>query len=257
MRRIAYENCPLCGHGEIPLLRSSSCDWHDRYQPQLPPIMTWLQCSSCKHVFTDGYFDDEALALVYSTTNEGQVPGSDGERARQMWAPTVRKVGSVIESGTWLDVGFGDGSLLFTAAEWGFDPVGIDARRDTADRMAALGITVLDGELANIDRGSGFDVVSFFDVLEHISFPTTALVHAHRLLRPGGCLVVSTPNMDTHAWRQLDEAGRNPYWGEIEHYHSFTRSRLVSLLSDHGFRFLSYDIAARWRLGMEILAIRE
>ena len=257
MRRVAYECCPLCGHREIPLLRTSSCDWHKRYQPQLPPMISWLQCSSCEHAFTDGYFDDEALALLFSTTHEGQIPGSDGERGRLIWAPTVRKVASVIDSGTWLDVGFGDGSLLLTAAEWGFEPVGLDARSDTADRMEALGITVLTGQLANVDRGSGFDVVSFFDVLEHVPFPTTALIDAYRILRPGGCLVVSTPNMDTHAWRQLDEAGKNPYWGEIEHYHSFTRRRLVSLLSDHGFRFLSYDVAARWRLGMEILAVRE
>jgi hypothetical protein len=62
--------------------------------------------------------------------------------------------------------------------------------------------------------------------------------------------------MDSIVWRALDAAGTNPYWGEIEHYHNFTRARLNALLEDCGFASLDYNISERYRSCMEIVAAR-
>jgi Methyltransferase domain len=68
------------------------------------------------------------------------------------------------------------------------------------------------------------------DVLEHIPFPKMALAAAHRLLQQDGVLFLSMRNMDSMVWRLLHRNGANPYWGEIEHYHNFSRRRLYALL---------------------------
>jgi hypothetical protein len=54
----------------------------------------------------------------------------------------------------------------------------------------------------------------------------------------------------------LDAAGTNPYWGEIEHYHNFTRPRLNALLEAHGFSPIDYNISERYRSCMEVIAAR-
>jgi hypothetical protein len=51
--------------------------------------------------------------------------------------------------------------------------------------------------------------------------------------------------------------GVNPYWGEIEHYHNFSRKRLYALLQNHGFKPADYHISERYRVCMEVIAIKQ
>ena len=94
------------------------------------------------------------------------------------------------------------------------------------------------------------------DVLEHVPFPRRSLAAVHRMMRPGGALFVSMPNMDSIIWRVLDATGTNPYWGELEHYHNFTRARLVRLLESQGFKFAEYNVSERYRTCMEVIALK-
>ncbi len=143
------------------------------------------------------------------------------------------------------------------AATWGHHVAGIDVRPITVDMMNRLGVTFHGTGIMDLDINARFDVMSFFDVLEHIPHPGQVLERAHQLINPGGCLAVSMPNVDSQAWRALDSEGINPCWGEIEHYRNFSRARMVELLEQYGFRFAGFDIPHRWRLGMEMLAIRD
>ena len=70
----------------------------------------------------------------------------------------------------------------------------------------------------------------------------------------GGILVISCPNIDSPIWQLITEAGQNPYWGELEHYHNFGRARLYDLLRECGFTPLRYSVSERYRMGMEIVA---
>jgi hypothetical protein len=57
-------------------------------------------------------------------------------------------------------------------------------------------------------------------------------------------------------WRLLHANRANPYWGEIEHYHNFTRARLYTLLDAHGFEPVDYSVSERYRLCMQVIAIK-
>ena len=158
--------------------------------------------------------------------------------------------------GRWLDVGFGNGSLLFTAEEWGFTPVGLDLRKDNVAMLKSLGYEAHCAPIESLDGDGRYDVVSMADVLEHMPFPKTGLNAARRLLRPGGALFLSMPNMDSMVWRLLHANKINPYWGEIEHYHNFTRRRLCDLLDEQGFEAVAYHVSERYRVCMEVVALR-
>ncbi len=254
--RIAYETCPLCGSEDFKHFKSADCSQHPCYSPILPPTMNWNRCNACGHVFTEGYFTDEAAAVVFSKTVPHQTAGHNVEVNRIVSARIIERVASHMPSGDWLDVGFGNASLLFTAGEWGFHPVGLDMRKDNVAQLQKLGYEAHCTPIEELDSSGRFSVISMADVLEHIPMPKGALAAAHRLLRPGGVLFLSMPNSETIVWRVLDASGTNPYWPEIEHYHNFSRARLYALLEDTGFSPRAYSVSERYRTCMEVIATK-
>jgi SAM-dependent methyltransferase len=254
--RIAYAACPLCGSADIPHHIEADATRHALYKPAMPKTMKWRSCDGCGHVFTEGYYTPEMLGIVFSDTQASQRVGYDLEGQRKVSARIVERIARHVKDGDWLDVGFGNASLLFTAEEWGYRPVGVDLRTDNVEALRKLGIEAHSIEIEKMDAESRFSVVSMADVLEHMPFPKTGLQAARRLLRPDGVLFVSMPNMASIVWRALDAAGTNPYWGEIEHYHNFSRQRLNALLEECGFSAIDYNISERYRSCMEVTAAR-
>lgn len=261
-RRIGYEGCPLC-EAALPKgsLRVASCAKHPLYRAPLPAEMTWLRCESCGHVFTDGYWSDEAERLIFSAVNDGQRVGQDFERQRMVAARMVERVQAYQPTpGRWLDVGFGNAALLFTAQEFGYEPVGLDLRGANVKAACSVGVEAYCADIQQMaEPGSPigqFSVISMADVLEHMPFPSVGLNAARSMLAPGGTLLISMPAYDSPLWKYLDGAGANPYWGELEHYHNFSRERLYALLSDFGFTGFEYGVSHRYRACMEVLARR-
>lgn len=218
--------------------------------------MTWLRCEDCSHVDADGYFSPEVMAIILENRTNVQQPGHEFEQLRLISARMIGKVAQYVESGSWLDVGFGNGPLLLTAAEWGFTSVGLDLRRSTVDAMRRLGIEAHCVDITALEGHERFSVISMADVLEHMPFPSRGLAAAHRLLRPDGILFVSMPNYNCPAWRLLDAANANPYWSELEHCHNFSRARLYALTREMGFEPIKYSVSERYRLCMEVILRR-
>jgi SAM-dependent methyltransferase len=255
--RIAYKACPLCGGADMAETMVADCTGHPLYKPALPPRQRWMRCAACRHVFTDGYFTPEALAVLFSATQESQVPGYDAETQRYMWAKPLDAVQSLrAPPGRWLDVGYGNGALMMTAAEYGYAVTGLEVRADSVAKMKQLGFEAHAVELADFRPAEPFDVLSMADVLEHMPFPKPALVRARELLKPGGVLLLSMPNADAYLWRALNAARANPYWAELEHYHNFGRERLHALLRETGFEPLRYGVSERYRACMDVISRR-
>jgi SAM-dependent methyltransferase len=256
--RIPFDSCPLCDRDDATEVAIADCSRHPMYKPSLPATMRWLRCDACGHMFVDGYFDDAALGDLFSDAQPMQTPGHEMGRARVVWAKVVEDVARLRAGidGRWLDVGFGSGALLTTAAEFGFEVTGLDLRARNVEDMIRFGYQAHRTKLEDFRPEQPFDVVSMADVLEHMPFPRGALARAHEILSDDGLLFVSMPNVDSFIWKMLDRSGENPYWGEIEHLHNFGRTRLYALLREHGFEPCRYGVSERYVACMEVVARR-
>jgi protein O-GlcNAc transferase len=252
--RIRFDVCPLCDSTSFTHEATGDCSRHALYKRELPPRIRWYRCESCGHVFAEGYFTPEANALIFGQTKVDQRVGHDIERQRNIAALMVEAVLPFVSKGRWLDVGFGNGALLFAAQEYGFEPVGTDMRTDNAAALAKLGIEAHTSDLESLELSQPCHVISMADVLEHMPFPKRGLAAVHKFLEDDGVILVSMPNSETMLWRVFNESSTNPYWGELEHYHNFGRTRLYSLLAEMGFEPLKYGVSQRYRACMEVIA---
>lgn len=252
--RILYENCPLCKSDKIIKSVIGDCSKQRLYNPIIPTKMQWMDCEDCHHQFINGHFTDEALEVIFSQQPEEQVVGFEVEKQRPVSARIIEKIIPFKSNGIWMDVGFGNGSLLFTADEYGFEPIGVDLRKDGVLRLQNLGIQAHSELVQNIEFEKSISVVSMMDVLEHIPFPKDVLISLHSKMDEDGCLLISCPNSESWIWKLMASQNINPYFNTIEHYHNFSKTRLVSLLNECGFNIKKYGISERYRSGMEIIA---
>jgi hypothetical protein len=116
-----------------------------------------------------------------------------------------------------LDVGIGSGAFL--SAWWGVGGGGF------GDDVNPAGVAWLDGKGKRRRLASGHDVVTFWDVLEHIRRPDEALAHVKRLA------FVSLP-----IFRDGDHVLTSRHYRKTEHFHYWTRAGFIAFAESCGFR---------------------
>ncbi|GAA1988126.1 class I SAM-dependent methyltransferase [Catenulispora subtropica] len=159
-----------------------------------------------------------------------------------------------------LDVGCGDGAATAQAARAcpGHEVIGMDWSAEAVKRARSLGLTVIQG---SVDApglplaDASVDVVVFSEIIEHLIDTDAALTELLRVLRPGGTLLLSTPNLAAWFNRSLLLLGIQPLFSEVSlraihgrpgsevvgHLHLFTRRALTSLLTTNGFHVNRID----------------
>ncbi len=155
---------------------------------------------------------------------------------------------------TILDVGCGDGGLTRQAADAapGHRVAGMDWAMTPLRAARGRGLAVVRGGAVHpgIPIASGsVDVVIFSEVVEHLVDPDTALLEMYRILRPGGHLLMSTPNLAAWFNRGMLAFGRQPVFSEVSmarvfgrpgrsvagHLRLFTLVALREFLQEYGF----------------------
>jgi SAM-dependent methyltransferase len=141
-----------------------------------------------------------------------------------------------------LDVGCGRGTLLAALADRGLEVHGMEVSRaavEGADPRAQIRIASDLTEAAY--PGDHFDLVILWHVFEHLRDPRRTLDEVHRILRPGGEVVIAVPNFSSWqarwagaAWFHLDPP-RHLYHFPIEALRTLLRSAGVESRSEHHF----------------------
>ncbi|GLR65586.1 hypothetical protein GCM10010909_02640 [Acidocella aquatica] len=133
-----------------------------------------------------------------------------------------------------LDIGCGNGSFLLTARDLGYAAVGLEPDGDAVKRGLAAGLDVRLGLLP--DSGlpkSSFDYIFLNHVFEHLHRPREAAAEILSLLRPGGRVWLSQPNLNAIGLSLFGE-----FWRGLEtprHLCLYTCKSLTRVLHEAGF----------------------
>lgn len=167
------------------------------------------------------------LALV-----EPQVEESEGRWREMTAAERLADLRRFATGGRLLEIGCSTGEML-AAAHSSFVVTGVEADAASSSTARACGLECVSGTL--FDAGfpdEHFDVAALYHVIEHLPSPRHALDELHRILRPGGWLVIETPNIDTLWFRLLGAR-----WRQFipDHRFFFAPETLRRLLTRTGF----------------------
>lgn len=258
-------SCSLCGTPGS-LLHSDMSDRHF----DAPGVFSLLECPACQLVWLhpkpqatevpalyESYYTHEtprskprlrrlvevgipAAAFGYERES---LPATDLLAARALaWVGPLRQLAQhsvmwlpAALRGRLLDVGCGSGDFLadMKARGWSVagvepDPRAAQLARERLDTKAVYANTS-----AVPDEEAGFDAVTLAHVIEHLLDPSSTLRDCLRLLRPGGRLVITTPNAASLGRLCFGRAW--VHWDPPRHIHVFTAETLEKLVRQAGF----------------------
>ncbi len=227
------QGCPLCGSDNPKGLFQA----RDPDRAQAGPYLL-ARCTKCSLVFVHPPTSEEEIAAAYGTeffSGPREImrkPFELGQRLLLMerirllrrWAPV----------GKLMDVGCGDGAFLSRMKKAGFEVVGVEASDMAASRARTRGINVEVGNLENLSfLDETFDVITLWQVLEHLPNPREILETCRRLLKPDGVLVVSVPNFAS--LQRLVFCGRWFHLDVPRHRVHFEPNTINRILKNCGF----------------------
>jgi SAM-dependent methyltransferase len=205
-----------------------------------------VECAGCRLAYIANPPDDDELVRIYSG-DTGYHAALKDPVSRQ-WATSLRTAEAHMEfmrqvpgKGRLLDVGCSTGQFLNLAREAGHEVSGIEFSDESrAFACSHFGLSVEPGRVQDSCHEPGsLDIVTMFDVIEHVRDPLSDMAGVMRLLKPGGWFVLSTPNIDglfPRLSRKL--AGTLDYWPHPEppfHLYQFSIGTLSAMLGKGGF----------------------
>jgi 2-polyprenyl-3-methyl-5-hydroxy-6-metoxy-1,4-benzoquinol methylase len=227
-----HTSCLVCGSDRLKPLKG----YYERHQ--------MVKCRNCGFVFMERIPTAELLNRYYSTYAYGD---------ESYLSPLTIKSYHVLldefekyrKTNKILDAGCGRGWFLIEARKRGWEVYGTEYSSKAIELCEAEGIKMRQGELSpEMFDFSDFDVITSFEVMEHLNNPNKELQAITNLLRKGGLFYCTTPNFDS-AIRYYLKADYNII-GYPEHLSYYTRSTLNRAAKNHGLKpvkFLSTGIS--------------
>jgi 2-polyprenyl-3-methyl-5-hydroxy-6-metoxy-1,4-benzoquinol methylase len=157
-------------------------------------------------------------------------------------------------TGRLLEIGCGSGAFLNGMQQLGWEVEGIDTDPQAIEiARRNFSLNLRKGSLSEQRYPSEtFDAVVMCHVFEHVADPRALLSECHRILAPGGILVITTPNILSLGHRRFQSA-----WVHLDpprHLHIFSLGSLRSLVSDSGLVPKTLCTTTRWAEGVWTLS---
>ena len=210
------------------------------------------RCSNCELLFVHPQPSKEELGKLYSASyfsRGNKYAAALDPKHDPNWLNDQRKAELVkrwCSSGTLLDVGCALGGFLAVAKEQGFQVEGVEIVEYAAEQARTrLHIKVTNSDIYSAELApESYDVITMWDVIEHLTDPNLALEKIMSALRPKGYIAFSTGDVSS-AWARL--TGKR--WQLLtppQHLYFFSQRSISGLLKRHGFSVKEMDYQGKW-----------
>jgi 2-polyprenyl-3-methyl-5-hydroxy-6-metoxy-1,4-benzoquinol methylase len=241
---VAPARCPCCGADDADAV-ASGVDYYAHRSPT--QRFTMVQCRRCQTWYLNPRPEITELVKIYGQSYYSfsfrQRANGLIRRMRQfrdrlsLRKLMVNHIQGSLQDLRVLDVGCGDGTMLHTFKDLGVPAnqlYGADVDAQAIGSLEAAGINGLVSRAEDVSYPEGsFDLIVMQQVIEHVAGPKEVLSNLLSLLRPGGVLLVETPNVS--AW---DRPLFRGLWGGFHfprHWTLWNKRTIRETLLDSGF----------------------
>lgn len=261
---MVHVNCNLCGRDNWEVRFSATMngaqlnvDAFSCTNPGYGHHPQIVRCRHCGYVYANPRWSGKDLIEAYmAVEDETYVAERQGRELtfRKHLQELERRTGPA-RGRSLLDVGAYIGVFVEVAAKAGWDAWGVEPSEWAATEAQKRGLNVIFGtqDAAELQQRQ-FDVITMWDVIEHVDDPSAELSKAYQLLKPGGWLVVHTMDIDSLVARLL-----GPHWPWLMdmHLHYFSQKTLTEMLTKKGFEVVWTGVQGRYlRLNYVVSRIR-
>lgn len=255
-----YVNCNLCGANDAMLLYPNTLPKDRCFEDDVQsfrctssgygvhPLI--VQCRSCGLVYANPRHEEstilhnyeEVIDRLYMEEREGRVL-----TFRRNLRP-LEKLVTPVPSRKLLDVGCHMGVFLEIAQERGWEVWGVEPSHWATEQARRKGLRVMASTLKKAGfADESFDVVTMWDVVEHLTNPANELQEVNRVLKKGALVCIHTMNIESLFARLM--GSRWPWLMEM-HLYYFTPWTLAKMLEKTGFQVIRTISQGRFlRLG--------
>jgi len=212
----------------------------------LPGRFRVVQCFQCGLIRQNPCLSWESLKSYYPQDYSSYTKNIGSEQSNMhrldrrygMWK-RIRTLERFQPEGRLLDVGCGTGVFLGEAQRSGhWNLMGVEPNSHAATyAQNTLGIHIMAQRFDEITLpDDSFDVITMWNVLEHMFTPIEDLRHAYQLIRPGGWIVLAIPNVDGIGAKVFGQYWMG--WDLPRHLYLFSQKQLRNILGEIGFNWV-------------------
>lgn len=200
----------------------------------------YVKCNKCQMVYLNPVFKDEYLEDYYRNNHsvQSEVVENDSDFYSRLYNQGLDSVDKLIdENSSILDIGCSAGVFLDIAKSRGWSTFGIELNETEFLHCKNKGHVVYNTGLEHVELSTRFDVISLWDVFEHIKDGRRYLSDLKPHLNSDGVVFLQIPSADALAARILQESC-NMFDG-LEHVNLYSLKAIKKLADDCGFDLLS------------------
>ncbi len=151
-----------------------------------------------------------------------------------------------VTNGSMLDYGAGTGTTVSIYEQYGWTSTGIEISGDACKVGKANGLNIIQGdETALAQFKNQFDLIYTSHTVEHVINPQGLFKYFYDALKPGGTLLITTPNADAHS---INKFGALAYYLTLPvHINIFSCPSMKQLLEKTGFKEIEFNTISSWR----------
>ena len=230
--------CPICnGQGGRRFLSAP-----DRFHWRTKPY-DLFRCSDCSYVWLEDPPSPTDMSDHYGIDYHKSIMAA-GESSGARWSSQREAILKQRNSGTLLDLGCSSGGFLSSMSQESWKLFGIELDGAAAEKARCIsGASIFVGDVAAAPfPPESFDVITCFDVLEHVYSPRQVLIKVKELLKPGGIFFAVLPNIESWEARIFGS-----YWYGLElprHISHFSPQSLRHIMNALGFKELTVFTSA-------------
>lgn len=255
-------NCNLCGRDDWRVRFPSTIENGnlnvDAFRCTNPGYGHHPQIVECKHcgfVYANPRWSPDELTMAYEAV-EDETYSEEREGRELTFSKHLQAMEKHTGAGngrSLLDVGAYIGVFVEVARKAGWDAIGVEPSEWATQEAQKQGLPVYQGTQDAPDiQGKLFDVVTMWDVIEHVDDPNGEIAKAYTLLKPDGWLVLHTMDVDSLTAKVM--GSRWPWFMDM-HLYYFSQRTMADMLRRNGFDVVWSGAQGRY-LRMGYLASR-